>query len=175
MPLYRRLLIPGGTYFFTANLVDRRDDLLTREITALRAAWRYAAQRHPFETLAAVVLPDHLHCIWRLPEGDQDFPTRWRLIKTEFSRALPKREDAALDRRPRERAIWQRRYWEHAIRNAEDLDRHISYIHFNPVKHGHAQDADDWRYSTWHQWKKEFGRPINIPMEDWKPLHLRER
>jgi len=82
MPRYRRLLVPGGTYFFTVNLLDRRDDLLTREIVKLRAAWAYAARRHPFETVAAVVLPDHLHCVWRLPPEDDDFSTRWRLIKT---------------------------------------------------------------------------------------------
>lgn len=174
MPHYRRLFVPGGTYFFTVNLLDRQGDLLTREIEKLRAAWRYTMRRHAFETIAAVILPDHLHCIWRLPPDDNDFPTRWRLIKTEFSRSLPQGADACKKRRAGERGIWQRRYWEHCIRDAEDLDRHIDYIHFNPVKHGHVRDPDDWPYSTWDDWKKEYGRPINTPPEDWKPAHLGE-
>lgn len=174
MPYYRRRFIPGGTYFFTVNLLDRRDDLLTREIEKLRAAWGYAARRHPFETVAAVVLPDHLHCVWRLPSEDHDFSTRWRLIKTEFSRVLSRSKDAETKRRPGERGIWQRRFWEHLIRDEDDLERHVNYIHFNPVKHSHVLDPDDWLYSTWHDWKKEFGRPIDVPPEDWRPMHLGE-
>jgi len=174
MPYYRRRFVPGGTYFFTVNLLDRRDDLLTREIGRLRAAWGYAMRRHPFETVAAVVLPDHLHCIWRLPPEDVDFSTRWRLIKTEFSRSLPREGDAKTKRRLAERGVWQRRFWEHLIRDDDDLGRHVNYIHFNPVKHDHVQNADDWLYSTWHDWKKEFGRPLNTPPEDWRPTHLGE-
>ncbi|MEE2692222.1 MAG: transposase [Pseudomonadota bacterium] len=174
MPYYRRLFVPGGTYFFTVNLLDRRDDLLTREIVRLRAAWAYAAKRHPFETVAAVVLPDHLHCVWRLPPDDDNFPTRWRLIKTEFSRSLAREADARAGRRPGERAIWQRRFWEHLVRDENDLERHIAYIHFNPVKHGHVRDPDDWPYSTWHDWKKEIGSRADVPPEDWRPMHLGE-
>jgi putative transposase len=158
MPRYRRLFVPGGTYFFTVNLLDRSDDLLTREIGKLRSAWAYAAKRHPFDTVASVILPDHLHCIWRLPPDDKDFPIRWRLIKTEFSRSLSKEADASTGRRKRERGIWQRRYWEHSIRDDEDLNRHVDYIHFNPVKHQHVTDPNHWPYSTWHQYKKEYGK-----------------
>ncbi len=159
MPNYRRLFVPGGTYFFTVNLLDRSSDLLTREIGVLRNAWNYARERHPFETVAAVVLPDHLHCVWRLPEGDQDFPTRWRLIKTEFSRRLSHSADAIINRRKGERGVWQRRFWEHVIRDDDDLERHVNYVHHNPVKHQYVADPDDWPHSTWRRWKIDFGKP----------------
>ncbi|MEZ5920117.1 MAG: transposase [Parvularculaceae bacterium] len=175
MPNYRRLFIPGGTYFFTVNLLDRRTKILTDNIDHLRAAYRYVASRRPFETVAICVLPDHLHCIWRLPPDDDDYPARWRLIKSHLSKSLPRRQDPRAGRRTGERGIWQRRFWEHLIRDAEDLDRHVDYIHGNPVKHGLVAEPDDWPYSTYHEWKKEFGRPINTPPEDWKPLHPGER
>jgi putative transposase len=99
-----------------------------------------------------VVLPDHLHAIWRLPEGDADFPLRWSLIKAAFSRAIPKIEVIGRSRKmKRERGIWQRRYWEHQIRNDDDLGRHVAYIHFNPVKHGYVASAVDWPYSSIHR------------------------
>ena len=175
MPNYRRLLIPGGEYFFTVNLLDRRQPLLTDNIDALRAAYGYVQKWRPFETVAICVLPDHLHCIWRLPPGDDDFSGRWRLIKTRFSKSLPKSVDAHEGHRKGERGIWQRRFWEHAIRDEEDLDRHIDYIHWNPVKHGLVKEPEDWPCSTYHDWKKEYGRPVNVPPEDWKPVHLGER
>ncbi len=175
MPNYRRLFIPGGTYFFTVNLLDRRRALLTENIDALRAAYACVTKHHPFETVAICILPEHLHCIWRLPPDDADFTTRWRLIKSRFSKSLPRRADPREGRRKGERGIWQRRFWEHLIRDAEDLDRHVDYIHWNPVKHGLAEEPDEWPFSTYHEWKKEFGRPITIPPEDWKPVHLGER
>ena len=99
-----------------------------------------------------VVLPDHLHAIWRLPEGDANFPLRWSLIKAAFSRAVPKTEVIDLSRKmKRERGIWQRRYWEHQIRNDDDLAKHVAYIHFNPVKHGYVTQAVDWPYSSIHR------------------------
>ena len=172
MPEYRRIYADGGTYFLTVNLRDRRSDLLVREISFLRASWRQTALRRPFETIAAVVLPDHLHCLWRLPDDDHDYSMRMRLIKAGFTRRLPE----ALKRKGRkgERKIWQSRFWEHTIRDDDDLARHIDYIHFNPVKHGLVDDPDAWPHSTWRQWKKDFGRPINTPREDWKPAHLGE-
>ena len=100
---------------------------------------------------------------------------RWRLIKSLFSKSLLRERDPRAGRRKGERGIWQRRFWEHAIRDAEDLDRHVSYVHWNPVKHGLVDDLEDWPYSTYHEWKKEFGRPIDIPPEDWNPVHLGER
>lgn len=103
-----------------------------------------------------VVLPDHLHAIWRLPENDTDYPTRWSLIKAGFSRRLAKSESIGASRlRKRERGIWQRRYWEHQIRDDDDLDRHVAYVHFNPVKHGYVERAIDWPYSSIHRYVGE--------------------
>jgi putative transposase len=150
---YRRAAIEGATYFFTLVIADRSSRLLTTHIETLRQAMRTVRQRHPFEIVAAVVLPDHLHAIWRLPKGDADFPLRWALIKAGFSRALP--PTAAVDSSraaKREREVWQRRYWEHMIRDETDLTRHVDYIHFNPVKHGHVRRAADWPYSTIHRY-----------------------
>lgn len=153
MANYRRSLVAGGTYFFTVNLEDRRLSLLTDHIDLLRAASRSVRARHPFTVNAAVVLPDHLHAIWTLPEGDADFAARWRLIKSGFSHALPGGEPISNSRASKgERGIWQRRYWEHTIRDQEDFNRHLDYIHFNPVKHGHATRPQDWPYSSFHRW-----------------------
>ena len=114
MTSYRRSIVPGGSYFFTVNLADRRRELLTQHIDALRAAFRYARGRYAFTIEAIVVLPDHLHAIWTLPDGDTDFAVRWRLIKSTFSRALPPDEPVSPSRaRKAERGIWQRRHWEH--------------------------------------------------------------
>src|SRR5262245_40144675 len=118
MTNYRRYFAPGGSYFFTANLAERRLRLLTEHIDALRASFRYARVRHPFAIDAIVVLPDHLHVIWTLPHGDKDFPLRWRLIKASFSRILPQGERTSRSRSSKaERGIWQRRYWEHMLRD----------------------------------------------------------
>lgn len=163
MPRYRRLFIRGGTYFFTANLVRRDSRLLVEHINALRTAYREAARRQPFETLAICVLPDHLHCIWTLPADDTDFPGRWRRIKTAFSRAVPRTVDPTSSRTPGERGIWQRRYREHVITDSEDLAPHVEYIHHNPVKHGLVADVDEWPYSSWHRWMKNGGSLASAP------------
>jgi putative transposase len=152
MPNYRRLYQPGGRYFFTVNLADRSSDALVRNIDALRRAWSYANARYPFETLAAAVMPDHLHCIWRLPTGDQDFSVRWRLLKGHFSRSLAQAGNAPPGRRARERGVWQRRFWEHLVRDEDDLARCADYIHGNPVKHGYCARVDEWPYSSWRKW-----------------------
>jgi putative transposase len=124
MTNYRRNFVPGGSYFFTVNLADRRLRLLTEHIDALRAAFRYTRARHPFTVEATVVLPDHLHAIWTMPEGDADFALRWRLIKSAFSRALPVRHQVSTSRSSKgERGIWQRRYWEHTLRDENDFAR----------------------------------------------------
>ncbi|MEZ5983486.1 MAG: transposase [Parvularculaceae bacterium] len=172
MPNYRRLYVPGGTYFFTVNLQNRRLLLLTEEIVALRASWADILRLHPFETIAVVVLPDHMHFVWALPDEDADFSTRIRLLKSGFTRRLDTQWKRA--GRKGERKVWQRRFWEHAIRDEDDLERHIAYIHFNPVKHGHVADPDDWPHSSWHGWKREFGRPTTISPDDWRPAHLGE-
>ena len=132
MPNYRRNRIPGVTYFFTVNLLDRRSDLLVAHTDALRAAVRKVRGRSPFHLDAQVVLPDHMHSLWTLPEGDSDFPSRWRDIKTAFSKSLPATEQrSAVAIRRGERGIWQRRYWEHGIRDDRDYAAHMDYIHFN--------------------------------------------
>jgi len=163
MTNYRRNFVAGGTFFFTANLADRRSRLLTDNIDGLRAAFRYTRTRHPFTIEAMVVLPEHLHAIWILPEGDADFALRWRLIKSAFSRGLPDGERISTSRASRgERGIWQRRYWEHTIRDENDFARHADYIHFNPVKHGHVRRVRDWPYSSFHRMVK-----LGIHPDDW--------
>ena len=122
MPNYRRTFLLGGSYFFTANLADRRLELLTENIGLLRAAFRFVRARHPFSIDAAVILPDHLHMIWTLPEDDADFALRWRLIKGAFSRGLPLGERISVSRAGKgERGVWQRRYWEHALGDETDF------------------------------------------------------
>ena len=150
---YRRAQAPGGTFFFTVALADRKSDLLVSHIDALRTATRNVRVRHPFEIVAMVVLPDHLHAVWQLPEGDGDYAKRGSLIKANFSRALPKHEHVNNSRlSKRERGIWQRRYWEHQIRDEHDLQAHVDYIHHNPVKHGYVAKAVDWPHSSLHRY-----------------------
>jgi putative transposase len=160
---YRRNFIAGGSFFFTVNLSDRGLQLLTEHIEELRAAIRTVRQRHPFAIDAMVVLPDHLHAVWTLPEGDADFAMRWQLIKSTFSRRLPSGERISNSRAARgERGIWQRRYWEHTIRDDNDFARHVDYIHINPVKHGLVTQVRDWPYSSFHRMVK-----LGLYPEDW--------
>ena len=152
MPDYRRNRVPGGTYFFTVNLQDRQSDLLTAEIEALRSAVRKIRTRRPFHIDAWVVLPEHMHCLWTLPPGDQDFSTRWKEIKAAFSRSFSTEERrSSVHLRRSERGIWQRRFWEHTIRDEKDYAAHMDYIHFNPVKHGWVEHVTDWPFSTFHR------------------------
>jgi putative transposase len=135
MPNYRRNRQPGGTYFFSVNLLDRKSQWLVTHIEELRAAVRKTRQLYPFHIDAWVVLPEHLHCIWTLPEGDVNYSNRWRLIKKTFSKSIPKSEYRSANRIKRhERGIWQRRFWEHTIHNDADYAAHMDYIHYNPVK-----------------------------------------
>jgi putative transposase len=151
MVQYRRNFVPGGTYFFTVTLADRRAALLTDRIDALGSAFRQCRALHPFETVAIAVMPEHLHCIWTLPDGDADYSTRWSLIKRVFTRKQyregPKEAGAS-------NKIWQSRFWEHTIRDETDLERHVDYIHFNPVKHGYTTRAADWPHSSFHRYVK---------------------
>ena len=152
MPDYRRNRVPGGSYFFTVNLLERRSNLLIANIDVLRAAIRDVRARRPFHIDAWVVLPEHMHCIWTLPDGAASFDRRWWAIKVAFSKALPVNEVPKAARRRRgERGIWQRRYWEHTIRDERDYAVHMDYVHFNPVKHGVAQTAAGWPYSTFRR------------------------
>jgi len=160
---YRRNFVSGGCFFFTVNLADRRRQLLTENIDALRTALRETQQHHPFSIDAIVVLPDHLHTVWTLPVGDADFSTRWRLIKTSFSRSLAAGEPVSGSRSAKgERGIWQRRYWEHTIRDEKDFERHIDDVHINPVKHGLVTRVSEWPYSSFHRMVK-----LGIYPEDW--------
>lgn len=148
---YRRVKFAGGCYFFTVVLAERGSDLLVRHIDEFRMAFSTVKINHPFDINAIVVLPDHLHCQWTLPAGDTDYSTRWALIKARFSRQIPKTELIRLSRAIKgERGIWQRRFWEHAIRDERDFLNHLDYIHQNPVKHKFVNKADDWPYSSIH-------------------------
>ena len=152
MPNYRRAFVPGGCWFFTVNLLERRSALLVDHVDALRAAVEKTRERYPFVIHAVVVLPDHIHAVWTLPPGDSDFSLRWRLIKSRFARALPQRERISDVRRTRnERGIWQRRFWEHLIRDESDYARHIEYCYINPVKHALVPWVRDWPYSSFHR------------------------
>ena len=128
----------------------------------LHDAFRKARAARPFEVLAIVVLPDHLYCVWRLPDGDAGNANRWAQIKSTFSRALPISERRSPQRiARRERGIWQRRYWEHLIRDEADLRHHVDYVHINPVKHGHAARAADWPYSSFRRWVSAGSYPLD--------------
>jgi putative transposase len=123
------------------------------EVALLRQAYAEASKRLHFKTIAICVLPDHLHAIWALPDGDSDYSQRWALIKSHFSRALPAMASvSASQSRKREKGIWQRRFWEHRIREDDDLARHVDYIHYNPVKHGLVTQVGDWPYSSFHRY-----------------------
>ncbi|SHH73829.1 REP-associated tyrosine transposase [Marivita hallyeonensis] len=148
MPDYRRPSLTGTPIFFTVNLAKRNSDLLVREIDLLRQAVRVTKRERPFHIDAWVVLPDHLHCIWRLPRGDQDYSTRWRLIKSRFSRGLPPGQLRPSHMARHERGIWQRRFWEHHIRDEADYQAHLRYCWFNPVKHGLVTRPEDWPFSS---------------------------
>ena len=162
MSNYRRSLVPGGTYFFTVTLADRRSTLLTDSIDQLRQAYTLAVERSPFKTTAICVLPDHLHAIWTLPEGNADYSHRWSLIKSQFSMAIPATNRSESKARKREKGIWQRRFWEHQIRDEADLNRHIDYIHHNPVKHGLVARVKAWPYSSFHRYVR-----AGLLPEDW--------
>jgi len=152
---YRRAYILGGTYFFTVNLLNRKTSLLTDHINHLRKAINTVKKQRPFKLDAMVIMPEHLHAMITLPESDADFSTRWMLIKSTFSRSIPRNEKITLSRQSKgERGIWQRRFWEHSIRDNIDYENHINYIHYNPVKHGYVSKASDWPYSTIHQYIK---------------------
>jgi putative transposase len=163
MRTYKRARLTGVQYFFTVNLAERQNnDQLTRHVDHLRAAFRQTRNDHPFNIDAIVILPEHLHCIWTLPPGDDDYSTRWRLIKARFSMSLTADETISESRKRKgERGIWQRRYWEHCIRNERDYHNHLDYIHYNPVKHGYVQAAKDWPYSSFQQWVKRGMYPEN--------------
>ncbi len=149
MANYRRDRTPGGTWFFTVTLANRKSDLLIKEIEGLREAVRIVRHDWPFHIDAWVVLPDHIHAVWTLPDGDRNFSTRWRLIKSRFSHGVPRMERLSSSHSSKgERGIWQRRFWEHRIRDENDYQRHIDYVHVNPLKHGYVKQVIEWPFST---------------------------
>lgn len=156
MPDYRRNRIPGGTYFFTVNLLERHERLLVEHIDALRNAVRQVRAQRPFHIDAWVVLPDHTHCVWTLPPGDGDYSSRWKAIKIAFAKMLPRTERlSAVRERKGERGVWQRRFWEHTIRDDRDYAAHVDYVHINPFKHGLVQRVADWPFSSFHRFVTE--------------------
>ena len=161
MPEYRRAFVPGGTFFFTV-VTERRETLFRdhRARVLLGNAFRATRDRWAFTVDAIVLLPDHLHTIWTLPDHDPDFSTRWSFLKRTFTKAWVTeggREQVISDsrKRNRRRGVWQRRFWEHTIRDATDFERHCDYIHYNPVKHGLAVCPHTWPYSSFRRFVRD--------------------
>ena len=153
MPKYIRSQLAGATYFFTLTLAQCQTQFLTDNIHLFRQAYQRANALHPLTTVAICVLPDHLHAIWQMPVDDGDFALRWRMIKSNFSRNFGANQQRSNSKiKHREKGIWQRRYWEHQIRDEIDLQRHVDYIHYNPVKHGLVSQVKDWPHSTFHKY-----------------------
>lgn len=156
MATFRRSLTKGGTYFFTVT-TDRRRPVLTQPAfyDALKHALIAVKRAHPFDIDAFVLLPDHLHCIWTLPDGDADYSMRWNIIKRMVSQATRDEKPGETNesrRKRRELGLWQRRFWEHQIRDERDFEKHVEYIHWNPVKHGYVATVGDWPYSSFHRY-----------------------
>jgi putative transposase len=161
MVRYRRNFVPGGTYFFTVTLADRRTSVLVDHVVTLRAAFRAGRRERPFTIDAIVILPDHLHAIFTLPDGDADFSGRWRRIKGHFSSQMISAGAFTKRHSNDDFALWQRRFWEHTIRDEEDFARHVDYIHFNPVKHGLVTRVHDWPYSSFHRYVRQGLLPVD--------------
>ena len=167
MPNYRRADSPGATYFFTLNTHSRQPWLVNDDVRqALREAIESTRARYHFAIDAWVLLPDHIHCIWTLPADDANFSIRWALIKQHVSKACARRyvnpnHFNASQRKRGESGFWQRRFWEHLIRDEIDYERHVDYIHWNPVKHGHVDRCIDWPYSTFHRYLAQGVYPID--------------
>jgi putative transposase len=176
MPDYRRSLVQGGTFFFTAVTYNRQPILTSQAArTILRLAWNTVTEDFPFVTDAICLLPNHIHCIWTLPEGDVNYAIRWAEIKKRFTKAYHRQmgngEQSTASRLKRgEAAVWQRRFWEHTIRDLDDYYRHLDYIHYNPVKHGLVEAVDDWEWSSFH-WYVRLGyypEGWGMKAEEWK-------
>lgn len=168
MPNYRRSKVEGGTFFFTVVTYGRQPILTNPwSIAILREAWENTSARFPFKTDAVCFLPEHIHAIWTLPEGDLDYSKRWSEIKRLFSMKYSKEKGIAVpineSRKKRgEAAIWQRRFWEHTIKDERDRKCHVEYIHYNPVKHGYVLRTADWKWSSFHKFVEKGLYP-----EDW--------
>ena len=167
MSRYRRAITVGGTFFFSVVAYRRQPILCDAAIrTALREAVLSVRRTKPFSIDAWVLLPDHLHCVWTLPPDDGDFSGRWSLIKSAVSRAVGAQYRRtewlnASKLKHREGTIWQRRFWEHCIRDENDFQRHVDYLHFNPVKHGLVSCVADWPHSIFHRFVAEGKYPLD--------------
>ena len=155
---YRRARVNGGTYFFTV-VTFKREKILTLpdNVNLLRKSFKHVMQNHPYKIDAFVLLPEHLHCIWTLPDNDMDYSKRWRLIKSYFTRKCDdtyKHVPYESRKNKNEQAIWQRRFWEHLIRDESDFKKHVEYIHYNPVKHDLVKSPKDWTYSSFNRYVK---------------------
>jgi len=167
MPNYHRFRVGGGIYFFTVVTYHRRPFLVTPSAQKiLHDSWETAQVRFPFETLAVCLLPDHLHCMWKLPDNDSNYSIRWRVIKNLFTVRYQKeveieelRNESRIERH--EAAIWQRCFWEHTILDEDDFEAHLDYIHYNPIKHGLVERAADWKWSSFHKYVNEGLYDIN--------------
>ncbi len=164
---YRRYFVPGGTYFLTV-VTARRAPLFAQAPARrlLGSVTRRCLARRPCEVVALVLLPDHFHCLWALPSGDDRYSERMRWIKREFTRTWLTLDGEEGPRslsqtRERRRGIWQRRFWEHTIRDESDLEKHFDYIHYNPVKHGLVRRVRDWPWSSFHRWVRAGHYQIN--------------
>ncbi len=153
MVTYCRNFIPGASYFFTVILRDRTSSLLVDYVDDLREVIRSVKAERPFDIDAIVIMPEHLHSIWTLPQGDADYSIRWREIKTRFSRRVPFSQ--------RGNGVWQARFWEHTLRDQSDMENHIDYIHYNPVKHGYVDNVADWHYSSFHRHVRQRKCPLD--------------
>lgn len=164
---YRRIFIPGASYFFTLTLQNRQSDLLIYKIKELRAALQRVMKTYPFKIDGIVVLPEYIHMTITLPPGDTNYSQRISFIKSTFSRQLEPIEFVNSSRQAkRERGIWQRRFWEHLIRDVQDYEKHLDYIHYNPVKHGHVKSPSQWPHSSIHRYIKAGILPANWASTD---------
>jgi putative transposase len=165
MPEYRRLFVPGGTFFFTLVTFERRRLFAEPSNVAIfRQIVHEVRSESPFTIDAAVILPDHIHFLWTMPEGDSDFSTRIGKIKAGFTKGRGHSQPKATSTKPQRgySDIWQPRFWEHRVRDRGDFNNHLDYIHYNPVKHGHAKCPHDWPHSSFHKWVRRSGY-----MESW--------
>jgi putative transposase len=167
MQRYRRDKYPGASYFFTVN-TNRRQRVLTTPpfYNALKSAIKEVKTMYPFDIEAFVLLPDHLHCIWRMPESDADYSARWSLIKRKVSQRCREYLYGSVgindsSEKRREIGLWQRRFWEHRIRDEKDFETHVNYIHYNPVKHGYVTKVKEWPYSSFHKYVRNGILPLD--------------
>ncbi|MFA5960273.1 MAG: transposase [Tatlockia sp.] len=151
---YRRSVVEGGVFFFTLTLQNRNASLLVDYIHLLTEAVQTVKKEHPFHIKAYVILPEHLHMVWALPQNDSHYSLRWKKIKTLFSKSLARSGVPLSKTRHNEYTLWQRRFWEHTIKDEQDFENHVHYIHYNPIKHGLVKDLNDWPYSSFHHYVK---------------------